>query len=91
MCEFLLVECGGRQQDLIADADLADVVEQAGQVEVVDLRVRAPHLLVEPRRDPGDPLAVPAGLGILRRSPPGASGPPQGTTEAGHPPSRRSP
>ncbi len=52
-------------EDRVADADLAEVVQEPGEVEVADLASSQAHLLSEPDRDPRDPLAVAAGVRIF--------------------------
>ena len=45
-------------EDIVPDADLADVVEEPGEVEVADLASRQGHLFPEPYRDPRDPRSL---------------------------------
>ena len=45
-------------QDVVRDADLADVVEQAAPLERLELRVADPHHPADVDRDLLDPLAV---------------------------------
>ncbi len=49
----------------VVDADLADVVEQAHQVEVAPLVGREAELLAQPDGDPRDPLGVARGIRVL--------------------------
>jgi hypothetical protein len=49
----------------VGDADLADVVEEAGEAEDVELLAVEPELLAQGDRDPLYPLRVPCGVGIL--------------------------
>ena len=61
----------------VVDADLADVVEQAHQVEVAPLVGRHAQLLGEPDGDPRHALGVARGVGVL-----GVDGRGQGADDA---------
>jgi hypothetical protein len=63
---FFGSEGAGLAEDLIADPNLADVMEQAGEVKVADFSAREAHFLTESDGDSGDALAMSAGVGVLR-------------------------
>ena len=46
------------EQDVVGDADLADVMEQAAPLERLELGVADPHLPPDVDRDLLDPMAV---------------------------------
>ena len=74
---FLGSQRAGLLEDVVVDADLADVVEQPGEIEVAALRRRNAELLGQPDRDPGHALGVARGVGVL-----GVDGRGQGTDDA---------
>jgi hypothetical protein len=59
------VELAGLVQNGVADAELADVVQQGGALEPAPAFGRQPHLFRDHVREQGDALAVPAGVGAL--------------------------
>ena len=62
---LLVVQRALLAQDLVADPDLADVVQQPGEVDVAQLVLRQAQLAPELDGDPGDPLAVAEGVRVL--------------------------
>ena len=62
---FLVGELAGLLQDAVVHADLADVVQQAHQVEVALVVRRHLQLLADPHGDPGHPLGMARGVRVL--------------------------
>src|SRR5262249_7353947 len=62
---LLVGELAGLAQDVVLDADLADVVQQTGQVQIAQDGLGKVHRLPKTRGNTGDPLAVATGVRIL--------------------------
>jgi hypothetical protein len=59
-------ELAGLQQDLIGDADLADVVHRRRREQQLGALVVEAELAAEEGADCGDPVDVPAGFGVAQ-------------------------
>ena len=62
---FLAVELAGLVENGVADAELADVVQQGRALEPAPALGRKPQLFGDHVREQGDALAVAAGVGAL--------------------------
>ena len=63
---LLAVEALGLQQHAVGDADLADVVQDAGVAQEVRLLDAHAHRAAEPLAEPAHSLDVQAGLAVSR-------------------------
>ena len=66
--ELLLVgiEPHRLHEDAVFDADLADVVQQARELDALDVRFAESHLTRDSPRDPRNPVRVASGEAIFR-------------------------
>ena len=62
--ELVVVELGRLGQDGVADADLADVVQQRAQAQHVEIVLAEPHGVPDRDRQQADALRVAGGVGI---------------------------
>ena len=65
MRELVRCQWARLEQYVVADADLADIMKQPGQVQIVDFAARKAHLFANLDGDPGDALAVAARVWVL--------------------------
>src|SRR5258708_7802676 len=63
--EFLARERSGLAEDLVVDADFADVVQEAGEINVAEVVEGESELNSQAARDERHPFTVAAGIGVF--------------------------